>query len=317
MLGRGVNAEIVKRSPESFWGSVLPILQKVDGTIANLECAITSHTQPCRRIAKAFLFRADPASINILRVANIRCVSLANNHILDFDNQGLLDTLHYLDLAGIHHAGAGRNLHDAIEPAVFDVAGLKIGFIALTDNEIVFAAEHDTPGVNYLEISCDPETLALVEMAVTQARQAGAEFMILSAHWGPNMVMVPRERFREFAHATIDAGVDLFYGHSAHVFQRVERHQQGLILYSTGDILDDYVVDAKLHNDWSFIFLVDIHQGKPQHLQLIPVRLHDRQVDLASGDEFTEICERMQTLSKPFGMQFEKTSAGLKMNLSN
>jgi poly-gamma-glutamate capsule biosynthesis protein CapA/YwtB (metallophosphatase superfamily) len=101
MLGRGVNEEITNRSPESSWGSVLPILQSADAAIANLECAITSHTQRCQRTPKVFHFRADPLAVEVLLAGNIRCVSLANNHSLDFDDQGLLDTLHYLDSAGI------------------------------------------------------------------------------------------------------------------------------------------------------------------------------------------------------------------------
>ena len=61
MLGRGVNEEIAQRSPESFWGNVLPILQGADAVIANLECAITQHTQKCSRTPKVFYFRAEPA----------------------------------------------------------------------------------------------------------------------------------------------------------------------------------------------------------------------------------------------------------------
>lgn len=85
MLGRGVNEEIKEQPPEFFWGDVLPILQQADAVVANLECAITKHQQQYRRVPKVYHFRADPAAVDLLRVANIRCVNLANNHILDFE----------------------------------------------------------------------------------------------------------------------------------------------------------------------------------------------------------------------------------------
>ena len=85
MLGRGVNLELRQRSPETFWGDVLPLLRSVNAAIANLECAITAHEQPWSKTPKVFHFRADPAAVEVLRAGNIRCVSLANNHSLDFE----------------------------------------------------------------------------------------------------------------------------------------------------------------------------------------------------------------------------------------
>ncbi|MBD2525831.1 CapA family protein [Nostoc sp. FACHB-133] len=315
MLGRGVNEEIPRRSAESFWGDVLPILRGADAVIANLECAITQNTQECRRTPKVFHFRADPAAVEVLRAANIQCVNLANNHILDFDDQGLLDTLKYLDAVGIHHAGAGRDISQATTPVIMDIAGLRVGIIALTDNEPDCAATKDSPGTNYLEISPNLLTLSLIESAIAQLRQAGAELIIFSAHWGPNMVISPPLHFRQFARALVDRGVDIFHGHSAHLFQGVEQYKQGLILYDTGDFLDDYAVDPVLRNDWSFVFLVEVSDHGLYKLRLIPVFLSYTRVDLAKGGEFTAICQRMQFLCTNFNTNIIQTTEGLEVNL--
>lgn len=316
MLGRGVNEEIPHRSPESFWGSVLPILQGADAAIANLECAITHQSsEECCRTAKVFHFRADPAAVDVLRAGNIQFVSLANNHTLDFGDRGLLDTLHHLDAAGIRHAGAGRNLHEAATPVLLDVAGLKVGFISLTDNEPAFAAGWDRLGTRYLPIRSDRATLSLIETAVEQLRAAGATLVVLSVHWGPNMVTAPLPQFRHFAHAVVDCGVDLIHGHSAHLFQGVESYKRGLILYDTGDFLDDYAVDPVLRNDRSFAFLVEADALGLQRLRTIPVRLHYAQVDLAKDEEFAAICQRMRSLCMAFNTQVQQTSEGLEVNL--
>lgn len=317
MLGRGVNAEIPGRSPDSFWGDVLPALRSADAAIANLECAITRHARPWWRTPKVFHFRADPAAVEVLRAGNVRCVSLANNHSLDFEEVGLLDTLRHLDEAGIRHAGAGRDLDEALRPAVFEVADLKVAVAALTDNEPPFAARRDRPGTAYLDIAHDPTALRRVEEQVASARRQGADLIILSLHWGPNMVTTPPLEFQAFARAAIDRGVDLLHGHSAHVFQAVERHEKGLILYDTGDFLDDYAVDPERRNDWSFLFRVELAERRLHRLSLVPVRLTCARVDRAQASEFEAICARMRERCSPFETALAATPEGLELRLDS
>ncbi len=318
MLGRGVNALIPRRPPEWFWGDVLPVLRSADAVFANLECAITTHRRRWSKTPKVFYFRADPAAVEVLRAGNIRYVSLANNHILDYDVPGLFDTLRYLDEAGIAHAGAGRNLAEAEAPALVEVAGVRVGVLSATDNEPPFAAGQDSPGTNYLEIRPDPETLSRVEGWVRRAREAGAQLVVLSLHWGPNMVLSPSPAFRAFAREVVRRGVDLVHGHSAHVFQGVERLDGRLVLYDTGDFLDDYAVDPVLRNDWSFVFWVEVGaDAKLRRLRLVPVRLPFARVMLAQGEEARAICDRMERLCAAFSTRLHKTPEGLELPLES
>ncbi|MHC4447517.1 MAG: CapA family protein, partial [Planctomycetota bacterium] len=296
MLGRGVNKQIVRRSPESFWGDVLPVLRSADAVVANLECALTGIRSPWTATPKMFHFRAGPLAVAVLKAANIRCVSLANNHALDFGRDGLIETLSHLDEAGIAHAGAGRDEEDAAAPAVFDVGWLRVGVVGLTDNEPPFAASPGLPGTNYLEIAPRRAALRRVQSAVKAARDRDASLVVLSVHWGPNMTLQPRKAFREFAHAVLDMGVDLVHGHSAHVFHGVEIYRRQLILYDTGDFLDDYAIDPELRNDWSFVFLVDLEGSKAKRLRMVPVELEFAEVKLARGQVQEQIRQRMRTL---------------------
>ncbi len=315
MLGRGVNDEIAKRPPESFWGDLLPVLRSADAVIANLEVALTPHRQPWWRTPKVFHFRADPRAIEVLKAARIRAVSLANNHSLDFEETGLLDTLRILDEAGIAHAGAGRNLAEARDPSLFEAAGLTLGMLAMTDNEPAFAAQADRPGTQYWDIARDPAALAIVEEQATSLRRRGAQIVILSLHWGPNMVEEPPVEFQEFAHGALDRGVDIIHGHSAHVFQAVEPYSRGLILYDTGDFLDDYAVDPNLRNDWSFVFLVELDAGRLRRCRMIPARLEYARVRRATGSEFEAIRERMRARCKAFNVPLTDSDEGLVLNL--
>jgi poly-gamma-glutamate capsule biosynthesis protein CapA/YwtB (metallophosphatase superfamily) len=320
MLGRGVAAVLDDHMrPEAPWGDVMPLLDTADLRIINLECAITDYERPWTRTPKVFHFRAQPSAVETLRTARIDACSLANNHTLDFEEQGLLDTLEHLDAAGIRHAGAGRNRDEAAEPAILTVPTdntRRVALLAFTDNEPPFAAGIDRPGTNYLPVSLTPDVLRWVERAVSYAREMAADTVIFSNHWGPNMVQRPRETFRRFARAVIDRGVDIYYGHSAHVFQGVEIYRGKPILYDTGDFIDDYAVDPKMRNDWSFLFRVSVEEGAFKRLDLTPVKLSYAQVDLATGGERETILDRMERLSAQMGTVFSRREGALVLERS-
>ena len=303
MLGRGVNETLRAAPPEEPWGDVLPLLHSADLRIINLECAITEHKRPWSRTPKVFHFRADPLAVDVLRAARVDACSLANNHTLDFEEQGLLDTLEHLETSGIRYVGAGRNLEEAMRPALLEEG---VALVAFTDNEPPFAARHDKPGTSYLPVSLEPEVLRRVEEAVMAAREAGANAVVFSNHWGPNMVQRPSESFRRFARAVVDRGADVYYGHSAHVFQGVEIYRGKPILYDTGDFIDDYAVDPNLRNDHSFLFRVCVDGGDLNRLELFPVVLPYARVELAEGTERDDILNRMVGLSGEMGTAFDR-----------
>lgn len=314
MLGRGVNELIPNYPPEHFWGTTLPMLQSADAVIANLECAVTTHLNPWTKTFKVFHFRADPDAVKVLKIANIKAVSLANNHSLDFEEQGLVDTLDYLDQVGIKHVGAGRDLVEARAPKILTVKGLKIGIISATDNEPPFAAGEDKPGVNYQSFNAQPASLTYLRESIEKAKIAGADLIILSLHWGPNMVQTPTADFREYAYKAIEMGVDIIHGHSAHLFQGIEFHNQGVILYNTGDFLDDYAIDQELRNDWSLIFMVEVERKKITKVKTIPVHLSYGQTNIAHEEEAKAIISRMESLSRAFGTKIEREGIALEFS---
>ena len=315
MLGRGVAEALdYQMRPEEPWGDVMPLLAASDLRIINLECAITDNERPWTRTPKVFHFRAQPSAIETLRTARIDACSLANNHTLDFEERGLLDTLEHLDTAGIRHAGAGRNREEAAAPAVLTMPAdgtHRVALLAFTDNEPPFAAGTDRPGTNHLPVSLEPNLLRRVERGVATVREMGVDTIVFSNHWGPNMVLRPKGIFRRFARAVIDRGVDIYYGHSAHVFQGVEIYRGKPILYDTGDFIDDYAVDPRLRNDWSFLFRVSVEGGTFERLDLTPVKLSYVRVDLATGGEREKILDRMERLSAEMGTAFARREGSL------
>jgi poly-gamma-glutamate synthesis protein (capsule biosynthesis protein) len=306
MLGRYVNDMLKSVTPAELWNDLLQHLAQADLRIVNLECALTKHAVQWTRSEKMFHFRADPEAVRVLEAANIDACALANNHILDYEERGLRDTLRALDAAGIRHAGAGADATDAAAPAMLDAHGTRVALLSFTDNQPDFAADADHPGTNYLEISLDDKTLQRVADGIAQAREQGTDLVVFSNHWGPNFVERPKAEFRDFARRVIELGADIYYGHSAHICQGIEIHQGKPILYDTGNFIDDYAVHPLLRNDRSCLFKVMFERGSLHRIELLPVSLDVGYVAQARGKEFEAICARMEMLCAEFGTQLKR-----------
>ncbi len=309
MLGRYVNEMLKSVTPVEVWNDTLPQLEQADLRIINLECALTEHLDRWTRTQKMFHFRADPKAAGVLEAAGIDACMLANNHVLDYDERGLRDTLRVLSASGIRHAGAGLNATEAARPVMLEVQGASpctVALVSFTDNEPAFAADAEHPGTNYLEVSLQEDTLARVANSIAQAREQGADLVVFSNHWGSNFVERPSAEFRSFARRAIELGADIYYGHSAHICQGIEIYRGRPILYDTGDFIDDYAIHPLLRNDRSFLFKVMFEQRKLARIELLPVSLDVGYVALARGKEFEAICARMETLCAEFGTRLTR-----------
>lgn len=283
MLGRGVDESLRRRRPAHPWGDLLPVLDSADLVLVNLECALTSRTERWSDGRyKPFYFRADPGAVDALVAGRVGVVSVANNHIADFGWEGLRETIAVLDDAGIAHAGAGMDRADAHEPARLVLHGARVSVLAFADYPAEWRATATSPGTNYTPVSLRSENFAEVARQIAAARER-ADFVIFSIYWGPNMRAWPSQEFRAFARAVIDAGADVFWGHSAHVVQGVEFHHGHPMLYDTGDLVDDYAVDPHLRNDLSALFLVRAHPPAVESVEIVPVHIADNMVSRARG----------------------------------
>ena len=198
---------------------------------------------------------------------------------------------------------------------MLDLPGMKVGFLAATDNMPEFAAGLDRPGTNHIKFRVESQSLEWIERSVSDLRRAGAALIVLSLHWGPNMRIAPSKEFRRFAHAVLEHGVDVIHGHSAHVVQAVERHRGGIILYDTGNFIDDYWKFPFRHTTWSFIFNLVVEDGRPVRLQLVPILIHSSPLGIATGGLFQAVAKNMTSLCAAFGTKTIETPEGLEIAL--
>jgi poly-gamma-glutamate synthesis protein (capsule biosynthesis protein) len=302
MLGRLVNESLARgKNYARPWGDVLPTLRAADLFFVNLECVLTNRTERWSDGGyKPFYFRADPAAVRTLELGRVDVASVANNHIGDFGSEGLRDTLAALDRAGIAHAGAGIDRLSARQPALLTRAGVRVAVVAFADYPVEWAATATAPGMNYTPVSLEPEYFDELKVALAVAREQ-ADLVIFSIHWGPNMCERPSREFQAFAHAVIDAGADIFWGHSAHVVQGIEFRRGHPILYDTGDLVDDYAVDRQLRNDLSAVFLLTVRPPAVEDVEVVPVRIDDMHVNLAGGRDRDWFLERFNARCAELG----------------
>ncbi|HVL48819.1 MAG TPA: CapA family protein [Candidatus Thermoplasmatota archaeon] len=315
MLGRHVGERLREAGAEHVWGGTLPALLAADLRFVNLECVVSNRGAP---VDKTFNFRAPPEAIAALRAAAIDAVTLANNHVFDYGPEAFVDMLERLDAAGIARAGAGRDADEAWTPAFVESRGMRVGLLAFTDNEPGWAAGPSRPGVAWCPIEPGSRAHGSLLARVARAHRA-CDALVVAAHWGPNMRTRPTRAFETFARSVVDAGAAVFWGTSAHVIQGVERRRRSLILYDTGDFVDDYRVDPRLRNDRSFLYEVDLGHGEARALRLTPVLIDPRRaaVDLAPGEDAEATRRALDRRSRAYGSRFDEEGGRLVMRAAH
>jgi poly-gamma-glutamate synthesis protein (capsule biosynthesis protein) len=294
-------------APAYVWGDLLHDLarRRPDLRLVNLETAITT----CGAFEpKGINYRMHPSNVDVLSAAAIDACGLANNHVLDWGEDGLVETLEILDAAGIGHAGAGRTAAEALRPLGLDAGNARVLVAAFgcvsSGIPAGWKAGAGRPGVALLPEDVE-EAVAAVS-GVASARSPG-ELLVVSLHWGGNWGLAVPERQRRLAHRLIeDVGVDLVWGHSSHHPKAGEVHRGRLILYGCGDLLNDYegIAGHEEHRPrLALAHLVDLDSrtGALLGLEMVPYRLSRLRLGRAPAGDAEWLASRLDREFRQFG----------------
>ena len=296
-----------------IWGDALAELgrTKPDVRVINLETAVTRSDDVQD---KAVNYRMHPGNIPCITAANIDCCTLSNNHVLDWGYPGLSETLKTLKKADIKIAGAGRNVHEAQEPAVMTVPGKARVLVFSFGSETSgipwsWAAGADRPGVNLLP-DLSAKTVRSIRDSIARVRLAG-DVVVASIHWGSNWGYQVPPGEQEFAHGLIDeASVDIVHGHSSHHVKGIEVYKGKLILYGCGDFLNDYEGISgheAYRGDLALMYFVsaDPSTGKLINLHMTPLQIKRFRLNRASADDALWLKDILNREGKKFGTSVE------------
>jgi poly-gamma-glutamate synthesis protein (capsule biosynthesis protein) len=280
-------------APEYPWGEALGVLDaaRPDARIVNLETSITRRGEHDPR--KGIHYRVSPENAACLAAARIDACTLGNNHVLDWGQPGLLDTLDTLDGLHIRRCGAGRDLDEAIRPAVIELGDrgrIAVFSVGCADAGVPpwWAAAEGRPGVYVLD-ELDDDATRRLRHAIEPWRRAHTR-IVLSIHWGDNWGHEIAPAHRRLAHRMIDdAGVDLVHGHSSHHVKGIEVHHGRPILYGCGDLLTDYEGirgHEAYRGDLGLLYLVTFDDaGALGALEMVPTRMHRFRITQAGPEE--------------------------------
>ena len=211
-----------------IFNDFLPIIQGSDIAVTNLESALTISGTKIPKTGP--LIKASPKTAEALRFAGFNLVTLANNHIMDFGEEGLKDTFKELEKHEIAWLGAGKNLNEAQKPLYKDVKGYKLAFLNFAENEWS-TTNGDEPGANPLN------PIGNFYAIKDAAEKADLVFVIV--HGGHEMYPLPSPRMKQTYRFFIDAGADAVIGHHPHVYSGYEVYKDKPVFYSLGNFVFD------------------------------------------------------------------------------
>jgi poly-gamma-glutamate synthesis protein (capsule biosynthesis protein) len=294
-----------------IWGDSLTELERArpDVRIVNLETSIT-RSDDCE--PKGINYKMNPKNVPCLSAAKLDCCVLANNHVGDWGERSLLETLEALAKARIASAGAGRNAMEAEAPAILKVgdrARVLVFAFGLGSSGIPqdWAAGDNEPGINRIAEVSD-QTLRRIASRVEDVKRTG-DVVMASIHWGANWgYKVPREH-RKLAHGLIDeAGVDVVHGHSSHHPKGIEVYKKKLILYGCGDFINDYEGIGgyeSYRDDLVLMYLpsLEVASGDLVRLALTPLQISKFRLTRPARDDARWLRETLNRECGRFGSQ--------------
>ena len=251
-------------------GRILNLISKADFRIFNLEVPLTDIEKPIRKDGPNLI--APASTIKGIKLIGTDVLTLANNHILDQDEQGLFQTIELLDNNGIKFVGAGKNLEEAVKPLILEKNGLKIGIYACAENEFTIAGEKRA-GANPFEPLESPDHIAVLK--------AKCDFVIVLHHGGKEHYRYPTPGLRKVCRKMVDKGADLVVCQHSHCIGAFEKYNEATIVYGQGNFL----FDRNDNEFWETGLLLKVLVGEKLSVEYFPFCKRGIGVRLAEKEE--------------------------------
>lgn len=236
------------------------ILRKAELFLANVECPLTDHNRP--QWSYFPTLKGSKTAGRLLRDLGVGAASLANNHIADYGQEGLADTIAVLEEQGIPWLGAGWTSEKASRPLIIERDGLRIGILALAQPEIA-AAKNGKWGAAVLD--------GKKAIDLMQDLKGETDFAVAYLHFGVEFFEYPTPDQIRLSRNLIDAGASLVLGHHPHIAQGYEYYRNGFIAYSLGNFIFDMDAGHNPTPRLGLLIQAEIDRGALKQVEIIPV----------------------------------------------
>ena len=285
------NMEILKQRGgdirNCFDEFLLKEMQDADIFMLNNEFPYTDRGTPTE--GKTYTFRAHPESVKHLYDMGVDIVSVANNHVYDYGEVSLLDTLTTLEAAAMPYVGAGRDIDDAVKPVYFIANDYKIAYISATQIEQGDYPDTKGAGKNSAGVfRCwNPEKLYEV---VAEAK-TNSDFVVVYIHWGTELSETLHWAQPDQAAGLVEAGADLIVGDHPHCLQEIAYIGDVPVVYSMGN----FWFNSKTQD--TGIFKATLDKDGIKSLQFVPAIQSNCSTTIASDSERQRMLDYIQSLS--------------------
>lgn len=241
MLGRRVGDRAAAEGDPSY--ALRPMqdrLAAADLTVGNLESTLSEAGTPTQG---GDSFAADPRVREGLRAAGFDAIGLANNHLGDFGNGALVETVDLLRDGGLPTFGAGPDLRTAARAVVVERHGVRFGFLGF--NAIGETAEAALGQPGALSVSMPPRTGPLdteeLDRVLDAVRRLDSRVDVVTVmpHWGTQYTQRPEPIQGRVAGELVRAGADLVIGGHPHWVQGASMRGDALVVHSLGNFVFD------------------------------------------------------------------------------
>ena len=285
------NMEILKQRGgdirNCFDEFLLKEMQDADIFMLNNEFPYTDRGTPTE--GKTYTFRAHPESVKHLYDMGVDIVSVANNHVYDYGEVSLLDTLATLETAAMPYVGAGRDIDEAVKPVYFIANDYKIAYISATQIEQGDYPDTKGAGENNAGVfRCwNPE---LLYEAVKEAKK-NSDFVVVYIHWGTELSETLHWAQPDQAAGLVEAGADLIVGDHPHCLQEIAYIGDVPVVYSMGN----FWFNSKTQD--TGIFKATLDKDGIKSLQFVPAIQSNCSTTIASDSERQRMLDYIQSLS--------------------
>jgi Bacterial capsule synthesis protein PGA_cap len=279
----------IQRSPEQIYGDLMPILRQSDLSLVNLECVLVDDGFTI--IKDGPPLKAPPDMVKGLQAVPFSVVCLANNHIMDYGEEGLRATLEVLQAHQMPVIGAGLNLTDSQKPYKTLINGVRLSILNAAEGEE--AASTGGAGVAPLNIAHLTEQISRL--------RGESDVIVVVAHAGREVLPFPPPYIQRSYRALIDAGADVVVAHHPHTPQGIEIYNQGLIAYSLGNFAFLYG-QSYFWSQLGYMLQLNFAGSKLHSATIIPYKIFDDSLMRLKGTEKTAFLDELKQFSDLLAM---------------
>ena len=262
--GFGVKSAVDKYGDEFIFKNIIPLLDDADIIFGNLECVLSNKGLKDNDI-KSRLFRGKPEHISVLKKAGFNILNIANNHTMQYGCEAFIDMERLLLENSIDPLGVKGDDKYNSKPVLYDIKNKKIAMLGYS-----FEKDRHADG----ELAYAKGNFETIRQDIAELKNnENPDYIILSCHWGLELMLRPSNHTVKLARQLIDIGVDIILGHHSHTLQGCETYKNKLIIYSLGNFIFDLQWDVNTRK--TGIYKIAISDNGQINHNFIPIYINN------------------------------------------